>query len=54
MTPAHSWPVLRLKLAVVWARSGRATDGSDRDDWDLGEDLLWSALQDAARATEPA
>jgi len=53
-TPAHSWPGLRLKLAVLWARSGRTADGSDRDDWDLSEELLWSALHDAARATAPA
>jgi len=53
-TPAHSWPGLRLKLTVLWARSGRASDGSDRDDWDLSEALLWSALQDAARAADTA
>ena len=53
-TPAHSWPGLRLKLAVLWARSGRAADESDRADWDLSEALLWSALQDAARASDDA
>jgi len=52
--PAQTWPGLRLKLAVLWARSGRAADGSDRDDWDLSEELLWSALQDAARAADTA
>jgi len=52
-TPAQTWPGVRLKLAVLWARSGRVADGSDRDDWDLGEALLWSALQDAAHMIEP-
>jgi len=49
-TSARGWPRLRLKLAVVWARSGRAADGSDRDDGDLSEAILWSALQDTTRA----
>jgi hypothetical protein len=53
-TPAHSWPGLRLKLTVPWARSGRMADGSDQDDWDLSEALLWTALQDAARASDTA
>jgi hypothetical protein len=53
-TSAHTWPGLRLKLAVLWARSGRVADGSDRDDWDLSEALLWSALQDATCAADTA
>jgi len=53
-TPGRTWPGLRLKLAILWARSGRAADGSDRDDWDLSEALLWSALADATRAATSA
>ena len=53
-TPAHGWPGLRRKLAVLWARSGRALDGADRADWDLSEAILWSALQDATRTAAPA
>ncbi len=45
--PASTIAGLRLKLALLWSRSGRAPGGSDREDWGLGEALLWSALQDA-------
>lgn len=48
-TPASTLAGLRLKLAILWSRSGRAPDGSDHENWDPGEALLWSALQDATR-----
>lgn len=51
---AQSWSGLRVKLQVLWDRTGHRPGDSDQGDWDISEQILWSALQDAQRTEASA
>ena len=48
-TAAQSWSGLRVKLQVLWDRTGHRPGDTGQDDWDVSDQILWSALQDAQR-----